>query len=124
MEKYFVAGVGAVYVLLGLWCAIQPERTSKTVGFTLQPGSGQSEFLTVYGGLEVGLGIALLWPLFRAEYLGFALLLCLLVHGCLVLFRTIGFVLFSGMQSTTYYLAVVEWGIFLASAFHYWRRAA
>ncbi len=51
MERIFLAIVGAAYILLAGWCSLMPDKTSKAVGFTLQPGSGQSEFLTVYGGL-------------------------------------------------------------------------
>lgn len=97
-----------------------PDKTSKTVGFTLQPGSGQSEFLTVYGGLELALGIAFLWPLYRPAEVAFPLFLCLLLHGCLVLFRTAGFFLYSGISTTTYPLAATEWIIFIGAAILFW----
>jgi hypothetical protein len=41
--------------------------------------------------------------------------LCLLIHGCLVAFRTIGFALFSDIPSTTYALAATEWINFIGS---------
>jgi hypothetical protein len=115
MTRIFLALVGILYVLLALWCAIAPENTSQSVGFTLQPGSGQSEFLTVYGGLELGLGIMFLLPFYTQESLRFSLLTCVIVHGSLVLFRTVGFFLFNGFESTTFYLAGGEWLIFLIS---------
>ncbi len=49
-------------------------------------GSGQSEFLTVYGGLELALGIAFLCRCIAQPKLLNPLFLCLLVHGCLVAF--------------------------------------
>lgn len=121
-QRLFLAAVGAAYVGLGLWCAFMPARTSKTVGFTLQPGLGQSEFLTVYGGLEVALGILFLVPLVRPSETSFVLLACVIVHGCLVLFRTAGFIAFSELPTTTYYLATVEWVIFLAAAALFWKK--
>ena len=57
ISRFFLAFVGIAYIGLGIWCAVAPEKTSKAVGFALQPGQGQSEFLTVYGGLEVALGL-------------------------------------------------------------------
>ena len=99
-----------------------PDKTSKAVGFTLQPGSGQSEFLTVYGGLELALGIAFLWPLYRPAEVAFPLFLCLLIHGCLVAFRTTGFVCYSGIPTTTYFFAALEWLIFIGAASFYWRK--
>ena len=44
--KIFLAVVGLVYLALALWCSIDPKTTSEKVGFQLQPGSGQSEFVT------------------------------------------------------------------------------
>lgn len=116
ISKAFLALVGTTYIALGIWCAVAPEKTSKTVGFTLTPGSGQSEFLTVYGGLEVALGLLFLWPFIKSDEIAFPLAACLVVHLCLVLFRTIGFFVYSGFASTTYTIAVVEWMIFLVSA--------
>lgn len=122
MARIFLAIVGAAYFLLAAWCSFMPEKTSKAVGFTLQPGSGQSEFLTVYGGLELALGIAFLWPLYRPTEVAYPLFLCLLVHGCLVAFRTTGFVFYSGMPTTTFFFAALEWIIFIGAAFLCWRK--
>lgn len=115
MARLFLGIVGTLYILLALWCSLAPNTTSQTVGFTLKPGSGQSEFLTVYGGLELALGIVFLWPLYQQEVVRYALVVCIIMHGCLVLFRTIGFFLFEGIESTTYSLALGEWLIFLIS---------
>lgn len=115
MARTFLALVGIIYILLAIWCAVAPETTSQSVGFALKSGSGQSEFLTVYGGLELALGIVFLWPLFKKEVTHFSLSVCVIVHGCLVLFRTLGFFVFTGFESTTYSLAGGEWLIFLIS---------
>ena len=53
--------VGLMYLALGMWCAISPEKTSAVVGFELIGGAGMSEFLTVYGGLEIGMGMIFLF---------------------------------------------------------------
>ena len=122
ISRYFLAFVGAAYILLAVWCSLMPDKSSMAVGFNLQPGSGQSEFLTVYGGLELAIGIAFLWPLYRPAEVAFPLFLCLLIHGCLVAFRTAGFLLYSGIPTTTYALAATEWIIFVGAAILYWRK--
>ena len=122
MARIFLAIVGAAYILLAGWCSITPDKSSKAVGFNLQPGSGQSEFLTVYGGLELAIGIAFLWPLYRPAEIAFPLFLCLMIHGCLVAFRTASFVLYSGIPTTTFALAATEWIIFIGAAILYWRK--
>ncbi|MCA9015353.1 MAG: hypothetical protein KDA77_08470 [Planctomycetaceae bacterium] len=115
MARFFLGIVGTLYILLALWCSLAPNTTSRTVGFKLEPGSGQSEFLVVYGGLELALGIVFLWPLYQKEAAAYALFVCLMLHGCLVLFRTVGFFLFERIESATYSLAFGEWLIFLIS---------
>ncbi len=122
MARIFLAVIGVLYVLLAGYCAVMPAKASKSVGFDLQSGAGQSEFLTIYGGLELALGILFLWPLLRPGEESFPLLACLIVHGCLVLFRTAGFFLYHGIPPTTYYFAASEWVIFLGAAFVFWRR--
>ncbi|MCH9655301.1 MAG: hypothetical protein K0U86_13255 [Planctomycetes bacterium] len=122
MTRIFLAIVGILYLVLALWCAIAPETTSQSVGFTIKPGSGQSEFLTVYGGLELGLALVFFWPLLQNAVTRFSLGVCLMVHGSLVLFRSIGFFLFTDFESTTFYLAGGEWLIFLISLTLWYRQ--
>ena len=123
--RIFLAVVGSVYLALAIWCSVAPERTAKAVGFELTGGSGRSEFLVVYGGLELALGIAFLIPLIRKKMDPRpALQLCTLVHGCLVAFRSLSFALFDDIGSTTYSLAASEWLLFLASVFLLTRKEA
>lgn len=117
VNKVFLSIVGLAYLALAAWCSLQPEKTAKGVGFTLTPGSGQSEFLVVYGGLELALGLVFLWPLLQATETSYPLFVCLVVHACLVLFRTLSFFLYAGIESTTYFLAATEWVIFLGAAY-------
>ena len=113
MVRVFLTAIGLLYFWLAAWCSFQPAETSGLVGFQLRPGSGQSEFLTVYGGLELGLALTLLWPLIQSSATRLALLNCTLIHGCLVLFRGVSFFLFSGIETMTWKLAAGEWVIFL-----------
>ncbi len=114
LPKIFLAITGTLYLLLAIWCSISPKVTSEKVGFELMRGSGQSEFLVVYGGLEFGLALLFLLPILRAEYLQSSMLACVLIHGSLVAFRTCSFFLFSEISPMTYSLAVGEWLIFLS----------
>ena len=115
MIRVWLALVGGLYLMLAVWCAITPTSTSQSVGFRLEGGSGQSEFLVVYGGLELALGLIFLWPLWQVAVTQYALTVCVIVHGCLVIFRCASFFLFEGIGATTYSLAIGEWLIFLIS---------
>ena len=111
--KTYLVIVALLYIGLSMWCSFQPKVTSEKVGFQLVGGSGKSEFLTVYGGLEFGLALVLLASLAKPETVGFGLIACVLIHASLVVFRSVGFFCFSGFDSITYRLAIGEWIITL-----------
>ena len=113
--KAFLALVGLLYLVLALWCTLLPAKTSEHVGFALIGGSGQSEYMTVYGGLEFGMALLFLLPLVKPDSTNVVLLACLLIHGSLVLFRSLAFFRFDDIGSTTVTLAVVEWVLALVS---------
>lgn len=115
MARIYLAIVALLYLLLASWCSWSPATVSEKTGLRLTPGAGQSEFLTVYGGLELGLALAFVIPAFRPEATPTVLLICVLIHGSLVAFRSAGFLLYAGFTSTTYSLACGEWLLFLSS---------
>jgi len=119
ISKLFLAIVGLAYVSLAVWCAVRPQQTAGAVGFELKPGNGQSEYLVIYGGLQLALGLVFLLPLVREGALPVVLLACLIVHASLVLFRTLSFTLYGGIPATTYVLAAVEWAILLTATWRY-----
>lgn len=121
MTRIFLAIVGVIYLLLALWCALQPAKTADSIGFALRPGSGQSEYFTVYGGLQLALGLVFLLPLVRPELLSASLLVCLLVHGSLAIMRAISLVAYSGVANPTWYFAATEWVLFLATLGVWWK---
>ncbi len=113
IAKIYIVIVAMTYLGLAIWCTISPDVTSEKVGFELKGGTGQSEFMTVYGGLEFGLALVLLATLVKPEFAVFGVFASVLVHGSLVLFRTISFFMYSNIGSMTYKLAIGEWVIFL-----------
>jgi hypothetical protein len=122
MARAWLTAVGLLYAGLAAWCTWDPLHTSRKVGFELQPGAGQSEFVTVYGGLELALALIFLAPWVRPAQTAFALQACLLTHGCLVAFRSLSFAWYGAMPSMTQRLAIGEWVIFLVTAAICWRQ--
>ena len=113
--KIFLALIGLMYIGLAIWCTLSPQNTSEKIGFQLKSGSGQSEFLVIYGGLELAMGVLFLLPLFRSDWLHYSLIACIVIHVCLVLFRTASYFMYDGITGTTNKLAIGEWVILLAS---------
>lgn len=120
VSRIFLAAIGFLYLALAAWCSLKPQETSEKVGFQLRPGSGQSEFLVIYGGLELGLALLFLLPLVRPEHLRSSLLSCLILHACLVAFRSVSFFLYSDILPMTRKLAFFEWLILICAAILFW----
>lgn len=118
--KIYLGIIGAMYVYLGGLCAFKMEEVAEKVGFKLIPGTGQSEFLTVYGGLEIAMGIFFLWPVLSKGHMQSALLFAVILHFWLVLCRSIAFMKYSGIGSFTYQLAIGEWVILIAGSVLYY----
>lgn len=114
--RIFLFVLALLYIGLGIWCAVAPSTTSKKVGFDLIGEAGRSEFMTVYGGLEVGMGIMFALLAWRPESIAYGLLACVAVHGGIVAFRTASFFLFDAMHGMVVRLAISEWLILLISS--------
>lgn len=121
LERIFLTVVGLLYAGLGVWCAASPDHTSQVVGLRPEGGSGRSEFITVYGGLEMGLALVFLAPLVWPQHARTALVACLLVHASLVAFRGVTLLTIPGIGGATYKLAAGEWIILLAALGVWWK---
>jgi hypothetical protein len=115
LARVFLVAIGLLYLGLALWCSISPDTTSRKVGFELRGGSGQSEFMTVYGGLEFGMALVFMLAAFRRDWMPLGLMACFLIHASLVLFRTISLFRFEGLEPLTWKLAIGEWVIAIGS---------
>ena len=51
----------AIYLLLAVWCTLAPARTAAAVGYASLTRSGQTDDLTIYGGLQLGLAFLFAW---------------------------------------------------------------
>lgn len=86
MQRIILTAVGIIYLILGLWCTVSPRETAEALGFMLSD-SGLVEFVVVYGGLEVGLGLAMIVGARRTLLLPGVLFMTTVFSACLPLFR-------------------------------------
>lgn len=94
MTVAYLAFNALLYAALGVWCALAPDSTAAFLGLTLVGPAGLSEYLAVYGGLQLGFaaffGLAAAAPRHRPSALWFAAL----VYGGIVALRTTAVVRF------------------------------
>jgi hypothetical protein len=89
--------IGILYLLSGLWCALNPQVASEFLGYMLT-NVGLSEFFAVYGGLQVGLGVAMLIASIKTEYIEASLLFASITSLGLLVFRLIALVRFDASE--------------------------
>jgi len=113
IAKSYLTIVSLLYFGLAMWCTFAPVQTSQKIGLVLNSGSGKSEYMTVFGGLEFGLALVFIVFAWRPGMASEGVLVCVLIHAALVLFRTVSLFWFSDIEPMTWKLAVGEWAILL-----------
>lgn len=98
----------ALYVLFAGWCSIMPITTAGALGLEFKSGSGKSEYITVYGGMEFAIAVFFLIAAIKPELRSAGLLFALLFYAGLVMWRIPTLILISGVQPTTYFFAASE----------------
>jgi len=112
----------AIYAVFALWCTVSPWRTAAAVGYPALDAGGRSEYLVVYGGLQ--LGLALIFALLARgdkALVQFGLLASLCLYGPLVLYRAITVARFWPQPPLTIAVGVLETGLLAAAALLYVR---
>jgi hypothetical protein len=91
-----------MYSALGLFCLAFPERSISAMGLSWQNTSGKIEFMTFYGGLELGLGIFFGICLWKKEWLPAALMLAFVSSLVLMITRGVSMLRFEDIGPLTY----------------------
>lgn len=87
----------ALYLVLGVWCTLLPDKTAEAIGFAFAKPGARSEYITVYGGLEFGLGVFFLACALQPAWREAGLLLGLCMYAGLVIWRLGTFLAIEGI---------------------------
>ena len=107
IRVYFWANALA-YALLGLACILNPERLARAVGYYTLDNSGSSDFLAVYGGLQLGLAAFFGLAGSREELERPAVLFSLCLYAGLVALRLPSLAIYHPVRTITYAAAGAE----------------
>lgn len=93
-----------LYVAFSLWCILAPAQTASFLGLAWTNPAGESEYLTVYGGLQAGLAAFYLIAAWNPAHRRAALLFSLALYAGIVALRTVAAVRlgFSELGNATY----------------------
>jgi hypothetical protein len=109
MAKAYFYVSAAIYILLAGWCTFQHEQTAAASGYLSLNASGHSEYLVVYGGLQLGIGIFYAYLATRPEYFSVGIIFSVLMYVPIVIYRAISVVSHWPVSSITLGTAGLEW---------------
>ena len=104
----------AMYLLFSIWCSVASTSTAQALGFAQLTRSGATEYLTVYGGLQLGLAIIFGWTAWSGE-LRFGLIVALALYVPMVLWRIAGASMNWPVENSTLYVAGLELAMLVAA---------
>jgi len=90
LHRSIVSVVAILFVGLGIWLMLQPRAVEDLYPMVLTAPMGVSEIRAVFGGLMLGVGMAVLWLMWRAKRAIDAGMVTLFVFGGLLLARIVG----------------------------------
>ncbi len=84
-----LAITGFSFAAYGLFIVFKPDVIARLLGFAFKDANARVEFIAMYGGLQVALGVMCSAGLFYPELRQGGLLLCLLAMGGMALSRLV-----------------------------------
>ncbi len=119
IRNLWLALNGILYLLLGFAFFFGFETVAGNIGFKGNNGSAAIELVTVFGGLELALGLLFIYTLFDQRLTNFAIQLLVFTYTAFTFGRLIGISQYQVTDSLTYYLlcielsgSVISWALF------------
>ena len=109
-----------IYAIFALWCTLAPAQTAKTIGYDMLSRSGASEYLVVYGGLQLGLALFFLYCA-RAGEQRLGLILALALYAPIVAYRIVTVARQWPVSTTTLGTGALEIVLLLGALAAWWR---
>ena len=110
--KVYLVLNSVIYLALAGWCTVSPTKTAAALGFTFESNSAKAEYLVVYGGLELALGIMFVSWARKTELHRSACVFAVTLYGALAGYRLLCGVTLTDLDSMTYTMLAVEIALF------------
>jgi hypothetical protein len=89
MQAVYLYANAALYLVFALWCTFAAKTTAASLGYTALSSGGRSEYLVIYGGLQLGLA-GFFWFVARQPDLNpVGVVFALILYGPIVAYRLV-----------------------------------
>ncbi len=89
MTQWYLYVNSILYLLFAVWCTVGWQSTSNRLGYLTLSNGGTSEYLVIYGGLQVGLAILFFLLARNASYFKLGLLISIGFYAPIVIYRVV-----------------------------------
>lgn len=104
-----------LYFTFGVWMTLSPWKTAASVGYQELSAGGRSEFLTIYGGLQIGLAAFFALAASVGEFHSAGVLFALCLYVPLVFYRAITIVKYWPVKNNTLMIGALELALALGA---------
>lgn len=118
---YFYANA-ALYLIFAVWMTLSPWKTAASVGYEALAANGRSEFLVIYGGLQLGLAAFFALVAATPAYHRIELLFSLCLYAPIVAYRLITLLKFEVKTGSTLAVAALEVVLLLVAIILYLKK--
>ena len=98
----------ALYFIFAVLCTLKVDTVTRAQGFLSFDSNGRCEYLTVYGGMELGFAAFFAACALKPEYRGAGVLFAVCMYAGIVAYRTVCLMTFSDISVTTKSIAGLE----------------
>lgn len=120
--KIYTALNAILFIVFGVWCLLDPEYTAAAIGLAMVGDQGFAEYLAVYGGLQMGLGVFYGLATAHESVQRPAILLSISVYSGLVLARMVAVMNKGPALGFGWYYFALEGMLLSAALFLHFRR--
>ncbi|MBC7366152.1 MAG: DUF4345 domain-containing protein [Undibacterium sp.] len=122
MIKFYLWLNAVLYVIFVLWCTLKHAQTARATGFIALNNSGHSEYLVIYGGLQLGLAMFYAYLASTPALHGVGVVFSLCIYAPIVIYRLSTLVFFSPVAALTLGTAALEVVLLVAASILFLRR--
>lgn len=105
----------ALYIIFAVWMTVLPWQTSAAIGYTALSASGKSEYLVIYGGLQVGLAAFFAWCAWQETLHRTGIVFAICLYTPIVIYRAGTVMRFWPVSMVTVSVAVLEAALWIGA---------
>jgi hypothetical protein len=114
MKVYLLINA-ALYALFAVWCTLKATNTATNLGYVALNNSGRSEYLVIYGGLQVGLAVMFFLLARDGAFHKVGMMISIGIYAPIVLYRLLTIWKFSPVSPLTMGVGALETGLLVAA---------